>query len=138
MMKRWMQYLRSVMLLRRIARVLNRKWGYRLNKRQKRAILNPDEALLNLDKWGRATGKTVTACVWWLVHGQRDVDVERESVRPGAWDKRGYLAVDWRRLPPPDPDNRVSRNAHRHNLEMLRNIYRMCVESGIRFPFVIR
>lgn len=121
----------------KMERILEKEWNVKLSKEQRAVILSPARKNLSMGLWGRGTGKTLTACLWYLIQERKDLCVNVEACKRGQYDQRGRLIPHWKEMRLPDPDNAVGRMAYRVNLEALHRIYWLFVGKGVRFDFVI-
>ena len=131
-MKRIRLYFHRLGLKRKI-RKIEKALGLTFNEMQRRALMI-DREPTQLFLWNRQTGKTLTACLWVLLHvkGPIKTRTELDTIRTyfSPYPCRRKFVI-------PDPDVALNLQAANHTIDMLVELERICRAKGIRVCRVI-
>ena len=111
--------IRNWFLISRKLRRMERALGIKLTPTQRAAVLSPERP--SFAHWGRATGKSLCAALWLLLHTKGEVDFFQCRIES--------------RLP--DPDMHLSRAVQIWTYRNLYDIYQKVHSAGIKTCTVV-
>ena len=117
--------IRNRLKLRKIEKAIDIK----LNRRQRKAILNSNRP--TFQDWGRASGKTITSCIWTMIWHQEPISILREErvLNPQRWHE--YIQT----IPDPNADNL---RRMRYTLGYYGMLVEKCLDAGIEIKAILR